>query len=170
MNKNITIGKILSPHGVKGLFHLISYAQNPKDIFNYKTYDDSEVLIKLEFIRMSSKAKNGDIFIAAIKGVSDRNEIAKFTNKEIFVHRSSLPSPEEGEYYFSDLEGLKTFNHDYKEIGKIITVNDFGAGPLLEVEFIEKNKSSQFFPFNNDCVIEVNLDQNFIKLNTKNYE
>jgi 16S rRNA processing protein RimM len=170
VSKQIIIGKILSPHGVKGLFHLASYTQNPQDIFEYNVFDSEENPIKLNFIRVSAKSKNCDIFIASINDIEDRSEIAKLTNREIFVFRSSLPQAKEGEYYFSDLEGLRVFNHNNDEIGKISTITDFGAGTLMEVNFLEKKKISQFFPFNKDCVIEVGLDKGTIKIDTKNYE
>jgi 16S rRNA processing protein RimM len=170
MSKHIIIGKILSPHGIKGLFHLASYAQNPKDIFSYNIFDNSEDSIKLEFVRISSKSKNDDIFIASIKGVNDRDEVTKLTNKDIFITRESFPEAGEGEYFFSDLRGLKVFNQDDKEIGKVADIADFGAGTLLEVDLLEKKKSSIFFPFNDNCIIEVNLDRGMIKLNTDDYE
>jgi len=171
MSKNIIIGKILSPHGVKGMCHLLSYAQNPKDIFNYEVFDNQQNIIKLKFIRNSAKSTNGDIFIAIVNDIKDRNEISKLTNNEIFLNRESLPETKEGEYYFSDLEGLKVLDQSSKEVGVVSCVADFGAGTLLEVRFLGKKiDNSQFLPFNDNCVIEVNLKKHFIKLNIKDYQ
>jgi 16S rRNA processing protein RimM len=50
------------------------------------------------------------------------------------VDRSSLPPLEEGEYYHSDLIGLRCVDKEGGEVGKVAAVENYGAGDLLEVE------------------------------------
>ena len=45
-----------------------------------------------------------------------------------------LPEPEDDEWYYEDLVGLKALSSDGAEIGEIVAVQNFGGGDLLEIK------------------------------------
>ena len=45
-----------------------------------------------------------------------------------------MPPLEEGEYYHADMLGLLCEDSDGVPLGKIVAVENFGAGDLLEIE------------------------------------
>ncbi|MFN2915750.1 ribosome maturation factor RimM, partial [Escherichia coli] len=51
------------------------------------------------------------------KGLDDREEARTFTGYEICIPRSELPSLEEGEYYWHQLEGLKVIDQAGQLLG-----------------------------------------------------
>ena len=51
--------------------------------------------------------------------------------------RSVLPPADEDEYYHSDLVGLSAIAPDGEPLGEIVTVQNFGAGDLLELRLLE---------------------------------
>jgi 16S rRNA processing protein RimM len=63
----------------------------------------------------------------------------------IEVDRSSLPPLESGEYYHVDLIGLPAMDTDGSEIGTVSSIENYGAGDLLEIE-LEGGKRS-LIPF-----------------------
>ena len=48
--------------------------------------------------------------------------------------RSSLPPLEEGEYYHADLLGQDAVSTEGEALGRIVAVENFGAGDLIEIE------------------------------------
>ena len=50
------------------------------------------------------------------------------------IDRSALPPLNEGEYYHSDLIGLSAVDRDRKPVGRVVAVENYGAGDLLEIE------------------------------------
>lgn len=50
------------------------------------------------------------------------------------MDRSSLPPLEEGEYYHADLIGLDCFDRDGQQVGRVVAIENYGAGDLLEIE------------------------------------
>ena len=71
--------------------------------------------------------------------------------------RASLPKLEEDEFYIADLNHLPVLNQDHKEIGKIKNILNFGAGDIIEIEFL--NQTTELLPFN----------KKFFPLITKDY-
>jgi 16S rRNA processing protein RimM len=57
------------------------------------------------------------------------------------VDRSALPALEDGEYYHADLIGLSCLDRQGREVGKVVAVENYGAGDLLEVEAADGKRS-----------------------------
>lgn len=78
---------------------------------------------------------------------------------ELFVPRSAFPDPEEDDFYYSDLVGLDVKSTDGKRIGKIIGVEDFGAGTILEIQPVKsaENQNSFYHPFTKIAVPKVDI-------------
>jgi 16S rRNA processing protein RimM len=50
------------------------------------------------------------------------------------VPRSALPPLEEGEYYHADLLDLPAVTPEGQPVGRVVLVENFGAGDVLEIE------------------------------------
>jgi 16S rRNA processing protein RimM len=50
------------------------------------------------------------------------------------VDRSALPPLEEGEYYHADLIGVPAVDSETRSLGRVVAVENYGAGDLLEIE------------------------------------
>ena len=66
---------------------------------------------------------------------------------KLHVRRSALPPPDEDEFYVEDLTGLAVRDTGGTRIGKVRSVQDFGAGDLIEVQPDETGTPSYFVPF-----------------------
>lgn len=163
--KNILIGKITSAHGIKGYVNILSYAANPSDIEKYSTiFDKDKKKLQIKLIS-GAKGKNHDIFISEISGIKDRNQAEMLRNTELFITRDQLENTAEDEFYYVDLIGLEARDLSGKRIGKIINVNDFGAGGMIEIEFDKADKiadKTQILPFNHQTIPEVNLKKGYL--------
>jgi 16S rRNA processing protein RimM len=50
------------------------------------------------------------------------------------VPRSALPPLGEGEYYHVDLLGLPAFTEAGEALGRVVAIDNYGAGDVLEIE------------------------------------
>jgi len=173
MTKKILIGKITSPFGIKGEVKIISYCETPIQIEKYSLFDENGKAMKL---KISNKNKTivgftiskDAILIAKIDGVDSRNQSELLRGKEIFIDRSELNQTKDDEFYHVDLIGLDVIDLDSKKLGKVINVGDYGAGSMIEIEFLEvdaKNNLDKIenFSFRNEIFPEINLKKGFIK-------
>ena len=83
--------------------------------------------------------------MARFEGIADRSAAEALRGSLIEIDRSLLPPLAEGEYYHADLIGLPAIDASGNEIGKASSIENYGAGDLLEIE-IESGKRS-LIPF-----------------------
>lgn len=139
MNKYILIGKVTTAHGVKGAVKIISFAENPEDIFNYRVFDKNGEVVKLKKIGVLS---NG-LFISQINEINDRNEAEKLRNFELYIEASDLKKLNDNEIYVNELIGAKVESNG--KFGKVTNVYNYGAGDIMEIKWEDGN--SMDIPF-----------------------
>ena len=66
--------------------------------------------------------------------VADRNAAEALRGTALTVPREALPPLGDGEYYHADLIGLPVVTPDGVEVGRVVSVDNFGAGDVIEVE------------------------------------
>lgn len=180
MSKKILIGKIISAFGIRGEVKIISYCQNPLDIGKYSLTNQKNEQIKLSINnkKIIGENKAGEsIIIARINDINNRNDAEKYHQMELFINKQDLKSTDEDEFYFVDLIGLQVIEESNDEaIGKVVNVNDFGAGGMIEIEFNQNFLSQNLsftkienFAFKNSIFPEINLEKNYIKIIIPNY-
>ena len=144
----IVIGKIIAPHGVKGQVKVRSYSE-PKELL---------LSLALQFnsgdeIRLIKKGTSKEGIICAVEGIINRNQAEELTGKDIFCARELLPETDEDEFYINDLIECAVFEND-QEVGAVLSVQNFGAGDMLEIKFKDE---SAYLPFNKQYFPEINL-------------
>jgi 16S rRNA processing protein RimM len=72
--------------------------------------------------------------IARFAEIGDRAAAEALRGTLLTVPRSALPPLEPGEYYHADLIGLACKSADGAALGVVVSVENFGAGDLLEIE------------------------------------
>jgi 16S rRNA processing protein RimM len=91
--------------------------------------------------RLLSVRGQGKGAVARFDGVADRGAAEALRGSLVEVERSALPPLEEGEYYHADLIGLPCEDRDGQKLGKVVAVENYGAGDLLEVELPDGKRS-----------------------------
>lgn len=129
MSVLILLGRITGAHGIRGAVKLKSFAQNPSDISGYGPLVTGDGRA-FEIARLKPA---GDEFIADLEGVRDRNAAEALKGVELFIAREKLPQPKDGEVYLADLIGKPVFA-DGVELGKVASIENYGAGDLMELE------------------------------------
>jgi len=133
-DKLLLMGAILGAHGIKGEVKVKSFAARPSDIAAYGALSDAKEKRRFELaITGTSDAPRG-ILIARIAGIDDRNAAEALKGTELYVARDRLPHlTDTEEFYFADLIGLRAVDAAGKEFGRVVSVDNYGAGDLLLV-------------------------------------
>ena len=148
----ICVGRIAGAHGVQGLIRITSYTEEPMDVAAYGpvTDEDGERMFELEAKRMAKTQ-----VLVRIKGVMDRNAAEALNGMRLYVSRDVLPTPADDEFYWEDLVGLAAETVDGTSLGSVLSVQEFGAGEMLEIG--ERSGGTTLVPFTRDIVPQVDL-------------
>lgn len=156
-DKRVLLGSIATAHGIRGEVTLRTYTGDPQAIASYGPLSDKSG--KRTFTIKSLRATPKGV-IARLEGVGDRNAAEALRGTDLYVDRARLPATGEKEFYHADLIGLAVRNAAGEQAGRIVAVENFGAGDLLEVQF-DASKQTDYVPFTDACVPEINIEQGF---------
>ena len=146
------MGVVGRPHGVRGLVHVTSYAD---DMTAYGALQDGRGRRFVLRWRGEGVAEVAEVVDGVEVRVGDRTAAERLTNTRLYVERAQLPEPEEDEFYLADLVGLAAFDGDGARIGTVAVVHDYGAGASLEIE--RGGAAPMIVPFTRACVPEVDV-------------
>jgi 16S rRNA processing protein RimM len=150
----VLLGRFGAPHGVRGEIRLQSFTADPLSIASYgPLYDKSG---RQKFVLTNVRPQGKDMLVARVEGVNDRNGAEKLGRLELFAPRSSLPPPDEDEFYLVDLEGLRAETGEGALLGEVLGVRNFGAGDILEV-VLPGGGETLLFPFTKAVVPVVDI-------------
>ena len=136
----IALAAVAGAHGVKGELRLKLFTDSVENLARHKRVVIGGVERKLEVVRPGSTGA-----IARIAGIADRAAAEALRGSLVEVERSALPPLEEGEYYHADLIGLPCVDAGGGELGRVVAVENYGAGDLLEVK--RPDGKSSLIPF-----------------------
>lgn len=129
-DRPVTLAVIIGAHGVTGEVRLKVFTD---DLGRYKSFNQGTLTLKS--VRHGS---NGAI--ARIAEVTDRNAAEAMRGTELTVLRADLPPLAEGEYYHADLLGLPVVSTDGEKLGRVVAIDNFGAGDVIEIERPDKKR------------------------------
>ena len=129
-DKQICIAEVMTAHGIRGLVKLRCYLEDPSDLKDYTPlYDEKgktyELILKNPIQRD---------WVAEIKGITDRNDAEKLRGLKLYVDRDKMPETDDDEFYYEDLIGCKTISAQGLVLGEVVSVENFGAGDLIEIK------------------------------------
>lgn len=125
----IALAAVAGAHGVKGELRLKLFTDSVDNLALHESVYVGTAVHRLESVRAGSSGA-----IARLSGVSDRSGAEALRGLLVEVDRSALPPLEEGEYYHADLIGLACFDGTGNAVGRVVGVENYGAGDLLDVE------------------------------------
>ena len=136
MDKRIALAAVAGAHGIKGELRLKLFGDSSASLSAHENLYVGGVERRLLFVRASGKTA-----VARFEGIADRSAAEALRGSLIEVDRLALPPLEEGEYYHADLIGLPALDRVGNVVGKVVSVENYGAGDLLEIELDEGKRS-----------------------------
>lgn len=113
MDKEIVIGKIVAPHGVRGDIRIMPLTDRPEQFLNlsYLLLEDGRQLT-VKAARFHKR-----MVLVSTKEITTMNDAELLRDKKILIRAEDLPPLEEGRFYVADLIGLPVFNEEGKQLG-----------------------------------------------------
>jgi 16S rRNA processing protein RimM len=127
---SVLVGVIAGAHGIQGEVKVKSFTAEPCGIGGYGPVQ-TEGGRPCEIVSVRPLRTNE--VILRISGVDTRNAAEALKGQKLYVPRSALPEPQAGEYYHTDLIGLRAESPDGRFIGEVSTVLNYRAGDILEI-------------------------------------
>ena len=138
--KRVALAAVAGAHGVKGELRLKLFSDSVESLARHSRFYVGGRELALKDIKDGGKTA-----IARFEGVSDRTAAEALRGQLVEIDRDALPPLEEGEYYHADIIGLTCVDDAGNALGTVVTVENFGAGDLLEVE--RSNGKRSLIPF-----------------------
>ena len=156
----VLLGKIVGVFGVEGWVKVHSYTEPRENLFRYKPW----IVCSASGDRTVDKPTGriqGHGIVAQLPQVADRDAAAALIGAEILVDRATLPEAKQGEYYWSDLEGLEVKLEDGTSLGTVSHLFSTGANDVLVVRGL-RERLLPYLP--GDVVKKVDLERRVIEV------
>nr|WP_297459618.1 ribosome maturation factor RimM [uncultured Halomonas sp.] len=150
----VVLGKLTSPHGVKGWFKVYSYTSPMEGILDY-----AEWVVRQRgestAHRLIQGRRQGKGLVASLQGVDSREQAEQLAGAEILLPKQALPALGTGEYYWYQLEGLRVLTLEGIDLGHVNYLFETGANDVLVVRADERSidDRERLLPFLPDEVI-----------------
>ncbi len=133
MSKVIKLGHISGVFGIKGWVKVYSYTEVKENILNYSPWllqkgHDSKAF------ELIDGAVQGKAIVAKLRDVNDRDQAFALIGFDIFITSEQLPKAATGEYYWSELVGLKVQTVTGVALGVVDFIMQTGANDVLIVQ------------------------------------
>lgn len=149
----IIVGVIKGAHGVRGDVRVKSFTDDPASILSFGPLYDADGNFLLT-PQSSRPAK--DHFIVAAAPQRTKEDWDALKGALLHIPRADLPEIGDGEFYVSDLIGMKVVDDTGAVVGQVRAVQNFGADDLLEIA-LSGVPSSIFVPFTAEEVTDVDI-------------
>ena len=149
----IAVGRVAGAFGVRGEVRITSFTEDPLALARFrelKRQDGSPGLTIL-----SARDAKGSI-ICRCAGIETKDQADALRGLRLFIPREALPPADEDEFYLADLIGLAVVTPEGEALGRVKSVQDFGAGDILEITPAEGGPT-WYLAFTRDAVPEVDI-------------
>ena len=112
---------------------------NPSDLFSFG--DSILTFSSPSELKFSSYKESKSSFI--VKSQFDSiNDATKLVGHKLYLPDSVLKKPNEDEFYYKDLIGLKVVDSEINTIGEVIAVNNYGSCDILDIKCLDNKEVS----------------------------
>ncbi|MBI5402553.1 MAG: 16S rRNA processing protein RimM [Ignavibacteriae bacterium] len=164
--KYISIGKITKAIGLKGYVKVLVLTDFPErysDLGKARLYSEKEDRLltnshtgKDEFI-VNDVIFERDFVKIQFRDFEDINLTGSLIGCIIVIDESERKELEDGRYYFYEMVGMDIINEG-KKIGRLETIENYGAQDLLKIRLDENNKEV-LIPFIEDFIKNVDTKE-----------
>ncbi len=151
----LAIGKITGTHGIKGMCKLHLYSGDDGTLravhdLTLRLTDGSHREVTVVSLQGSGRKT-----ILCLKGYDSIEDASKAVGGELLVRRDQFPATEEGEYYWTDLIGLRVVTDGGEDLGTLAEIIETGSN---DVYVVQGGGKEYLIPALEDVVLKVDLE------------
>lgn len=149
----VIVGQVGAPFGVRGWVHIDSYTSPQQNILSYRPWLVKSPDAHGEWAQLTEleARRHHEGVIARLFATADRTAAQSLRSLEIGVHRSSLPSLDDGEFYWIDLVGTRVVNTRGSALGTIGGFIEAGTQSVMQVL---DGANERLIPFVSEIVVD----------------
>lgn len=142
----VEVGRIVGAWGLKGWVKVQPFAADPQALFSSRRWfikPPEEGALKKPvaagaaplpgLLKVTEAKDHGDVVVARVQDVDDRDRAEALRGARVFVARSSFPTAGPDEFYWVDLIGLEVVNREGERLGHVVGLIDTGPHSVLRV-------------------------------------
>lgn len=150
----LLVGRVVQPHGLRGLLKIFAYAGSDAAFVKAKTVflrpQDGECR---EFtLNFAHPAKSR--FIVKLGELSSLADAEKYRGADILVEMNALPAKEEDEYFWYELMGMDVFLESGEYLGFVSHIMATGSN---DIYVVSKGTGEVLIPATHEIVREIDL-------------
>lgn len=158
-DKLVLVAQVGGAFGVRGEVRITAFTADPMALMTYQP------LLKADGtpgLTLNSARPDKAGVVAKVKEIATKEEADAMRGLKLFVPRDRLPEPEEDEFYLTDLVGLEARDSEDVVIGKIKSVQNFGAADMLEIT-PRDGGPTWYLPFSRECVPDLHIAEGWLR-------
>lgn len=154
----INIGQLKKPYGIKGWLWVFSNTDNRSDIFDIEPWW-MKTALGLKPLTVKAWRHQGSGIVAQFEQIPDRNVAETMNGVTIWAAKDSFAAPDDDEYYWSDLIGLRVINEQGEILGDITEMFETGAHDVMQVSATSDSIDGEerLIPWHKQTVLSVDL-------------
>jgi len=160
-NEPVLLGKIVATHGIKGQLRVAVYSGEFETILSLASLMLKGPDGRMETFQVAAAAVHGKKLILSLEEYDNINQSLPLVGHEVYVARNQLPELSEGEFYWSDLLGLRVETDHGEVLGELVDIIATGSN---DVYVVKDGKREYLIPALEDIVLDVNLDAGIMKV------
>lgn len=156
LTERFQVGVITSTHGLRGEVKVFPTTQTPSRFLDLK-----EVILDLpneeRIVRIRSVKFFKKFVILGFEGMDRIEDVEKLRGCPLVISRRDALPLEEGEYYVSDLIGIRVQKEDGTQIGTLREVIETGANDVYAVA--REGQKDLLLPAIDDCILDIQPEE-----------
>ena len=130
MQRDVLLAAVIGAHGLKGEVKVKTFTTAPEVL---RAYGPLHAKDGRRFTIAALRPSADSEAVVTFAEVKDRTASEALKGLELFVAREKLPEAGAGEFYHTDLVGLEAIDKDGRRIGKVLAIQNYGAGDVVVI-------------------------------------
>ena len=158
-NMYLECGKVMGPHGVRGVLKIESWCDTPKVLASQKRVFLANKDGSYEERKVLGASVSGALVLLTLEGIDDRDVAVAMKNTVLYLHRDDIPV-KKGQMLLADMIGLSVIDADTGRVyGTITEVNDVPRGLLYT---ISTESGDVYYPSGKEFIKKIDPEEGMI--------
>lgn len=160
MEELLKVGVVTSTHGVRGE---VKVFPTTDDVKRFKRLKEAvldtgkeKLMLEIEGVKFFKQ-----MVILKFKGFDNINDVEKFRQKSLYVHRKDAVRLSKDEYFIADLIGIGVYDEEGMQLGVLEDVMSTGANDVYVVNrtLEDGTKKELLIPAIRQCILNVDIPE-----------
>ena len=153
--KLLPVGKVIKPHGVKGLIKVWSYARSADSFLHSGSVflkPDHQEYIELCVLDVTP---HKNVFLLSFKGIDTYEKADNLRGAQVLVRKDHLKRNSKDEYFWFELIGLDVYLDTGEHLGILKEIIPTGSNDVYAVRL---NESEFLIPAIHEVIRKIDID------------